>query len=81
MFTFIMITVFEKSGCPYCRRARDHLRKHSIPFKSIRCVDKHDLKKKIHKHGFRVPTILTFPRVYDGIKLVGGSDEVVKKFT
>lgn len=75
-----MYTLFVKPGCPHCARARKHLRKHSVPFKSVRCVDVEDLKKKIRDKGLRVPVVLTFPRVYDGTRLVGGADDVQKKF-
>lgn len=75
-----MYTVFEKVGCPHCARARKHLRKHGVSFKSVRCSDVEDLEKKIKARGFRVPSVLTFPRVFDGKKLVGGADNTEKKF-
>ena len=70
--------VFEKPGCKYCQKARNCLRKHKIQFMSIRCKDAEELQTKIKEHKLRIPRILTFPRVYDGKKLIGGADDVCK---
>jgi glutaredoxin len=75
-----MLTIFEKVGCPHCKRARAFLRKHKVAFTTVRCKDTDELKEKIKGKGLRVPQTLTFPRVFDGKKLVGGADQVEKKF-
>jgi glutaredoxin 3 len=75
-----MLTIFEKPGCPHCKRARDCLRKNKIAFTSVRCKDVDELKEKIKEKGLRVPTVLTFPRIFDGKKLIGGADQAEKKF-
>ncbi|AGE49063.1 glutaredoxin [Acanthocystis turfacea Chlorella virus Br0604L] len=75
-----MLTIFEKPGCPHCKRARDHLRKKKIAFSTVRCKDIDELKEKIKGKGLRIPTTLTFPRVFDGKKLIGGADQTEKKF-
>jgi glutaredoxin len=75
-----MLTIFEKPGCPHCKRARACLRKKHIAFSTIRCKDVDELKEKIRAESLRVPTTLTFPRVFDGKKLIGGADQVEKKF-
>lgn len=73
------ILMFEKPGCPYCARARRHLRNKKIAFRSVRCRDVDDLKEKIRSKHLRVPRTLTFPRVFKNGRLVGGSDDVLKK--
>ena len=73
------VIIFEKSGCPYCARARKHLRSKKIPFTTVKCKDVEELKEKIKAKKLRVPTTLTFPRVYKNNRLIGGSDDVVKK--
>jgi glutaredoxin len=75
-----MLTIFEKPGCPHCKRARACLRKKHIAFSTIRCKDVDELKEKIRAESLRVPATLTFPRVFDGKKLIGGADQVEKKF-
>ncbi|AGE60001.1 glutaredoxin [Acanthocystis turfacea Chlorella virus WI0606] len=75
-----MLTIFEKPGCPHCKRARNCLRKKKIAFSTVRCKDVDELKEKIKGKGLRVPRTLTFPRVFDGEKLIGGADQVEKKF-
>ena len=75
-----MLVVFQKRGCPHCTRARNCLRKNKISFTTVDCKDADDLKIKIKEHNLRLPRVLTFPRVFDGNKLVGGSDDVEKKY-
>jgi glutaredoxin len=75
-----MLVIFEKPGCPHCKRARDCLRKKNVAFTTTRCKDVEELKEKIKGKGLRIPTTLTFPRVFDGKKLIGGADQVEKKF-
>jgi glutaredoxin 3 len=72
--------VFEKPGCPHCGRARKCLRKNKVSFTSVKCKDAEELEAKIKEHGLRKPRTLTFPRVYDGKKLVGGADDVEKRY-
>lgn len=50
-----MLTIFEKPGCPHCKRARDHLRKKKIAFTTVRCKDVDELKEKIREKGFGFP--------------------------
>ena len=72
--------VFQKRGCPHCARARKCLRKNKGSFTTVDCKDADDLKIKIKEHNLRLPRVLTFPRVFDGKKLVGGGDDVEKKY-
>ncbi|ABT13977.1 hypothetical protein MT325_M423R [Paramecium bursaria chlorella virus MT325] len=72
--------VFQKRGCPHCARARKCLRKNKISFTTVTCKDVDDLKVKIKEHKLRMPQVLTFPRVFDGNKLVGGADDLEKKY-
>jgi glutaredoxin 3 len=73
-----MFTVFVKTGCPYCKKALADLRKHKVAFTKVVCKDQDDLKTNIKKNKLRVPSITTFPRVYKGTKLIGGSDDLEK---
>jgi glutaredoxin len=70
--------VFVKPGCPYCKKALADLSKHKLAFTKVTCKDQDDLKTNIKKNKLRVPSITTFPRVYKGTKLVGGSDDLEK---
>ena len=72
--------VFQKRGCPHCARARKCLRKNKISFTTVTCKDVDDLKAKIKEHNLRMPRVLTFPRVFDGNKLVGGADDLEKRY-
>ncbi|AGE51863.1 glutaredoxin [Paramecium bursaria Chlorella virus CVM-1] len=72
--------VFQKRGCPHCARARKCLRKNKISFTTVTCKDVDDLKAKIKEHKLRMPRVLTFPRVFDGNKLVGGADDLEKRY-
>jgi glutaredoxin 3 len=56
------------------------LRKHKIPFTSVKCKDAEELKAKLKEHKLRIPKVLTFPRVYDGKKLLGGADDMEKRY-
>jgi glutaredoxin len=72
--------LFQKPGCPHCARARKCLKKNGVKFTSVNCKDAEELVAKIKAAGLRVPTTKTFPRVYDGKKLIGGADDVEKKY-
>jgi glutaredoxin 3 len=73
-----MFLVFVKVGCPYCKKALADLRKNKMTFTKVVCKDQDDLKTKIKQKKLRVPSIMTFPRVFKGTKLVGGSDDLEK---
>lgn len=73
-----MFTAFVKTGCPYCKKALADLRKHKVTFTKVVCKDQDDLKTKIKQKKLKVPSITTFPRVYKGTKLIGGSDDLEK---
>ena len=73
-----MFVIFVKVGCPYCKKALADLRKNKMTFTKVVCKDQEDLKTKIKQNKLRVPSITTFPRVYKGTKLVGGSDDLEK---
>jgi glutaredoxin 3 len=75
MTTFV---IFVKAGCPFCKKALTNLRKHKVAFTKVVCKDQDDLKTNIKKNKLRVPSIPTFPRVYKGTKLIGGSDDLEK---
>ena len=71
-------TLFVKPGCKYSVKAKRDLRNRGKAFTSVSCKDVEDLKKKLRARGLRIPSTLTFPRVYEGIRLIGGSDDLVK---
>jgi len=73
-----MFLIFVKGGCPFCKKALSDLRKNKLTFTKVVCKDQDDLKTKIKQKKLRVPSITTFPRVYKGTKLVGGSDDLEK---
>jgi glutaredoxin 3 len=73
-----MFTAFVRTGCPYCKKALADLRKSKVTFTKVVCKDQDDLKTKIKQKKLKVPSITTFPRVYKGTKLIGGSDDLEK---
>lgn len=70
--------VFVKPGCPYCKNALKNLLKHKATFTKVVCKDQDDLKTKIKQKKLRIPSITTFPRIFKGTKLIGGSDDLEK---
>ena len=73
-----MFTIFVKRGCPFCKKALADLSKHKVTFTKIVCKDQGDLKTKMKQKKLRVPSITTFPRIFKGTKLIGGSDDLEK---
>ena len=73
-----MYTVFVKTGCPFCKKCLADLRKNKVEFTKIVCKDQDDLKTKIKQYNLRVPRVTTFPRIFKGTKLIGGSDDLEK---
>jgi len=73
-----MFLIFVKNGCPYCKKSLADLRKNKVAFTKVVCKDQDDLKMKIKQKKLRVPSVTTFPRVYKGTKLIGGSDDLEK---
>jgi glutaredoxin len=71
-------SVFVKEGCPFCKKALADLRKHKVTFTKVVCKDQGELKKNIKQKNLRVPRITTFPRIFKGFTLVGGSDHLRK---
>ena len=70
--------VFVKPGCQFCKKALTNLMKNKMKFTKVVCKDQDELKKSIKQKKLRVPSITTFPRVFKGTKLVGGSDDLEK---
>jgi glutaredoxin len=72
-----MYLVFAKRGCKYSINGKNLLKSRGKKYKSILCKDKDDLIAKLKKHKLK-STVLTFPRIYEDGKLIGGYDELVK---
>lgn len=70
--------VFVKTGCPFCKKCLADLRKHNMTFTKVTCKDQGDLKASIKQKKLRVPRITTFPRIFKGTELIGGSDDLAK---
>ena len=70
--------LFVKPGCKYSVKAKRDLRNRGKSFTSVTCKDVDELKTKLRARGLRIPSTLTFPRVYEGTRLIGGSDDLVK---
>ncbi|AGE54632.1 glutaredoxin [Paramecium bursaria Chlorella virus KS1B] len=70
--------LFVRPGCPYSTKAKRELTKHGKKYISVSCKDVDDLKSKLKEHKLRIPKVLTFPRVYNGSRLIGGCDDLVK---
>lgn len=70
--------VFVKRGCPFCRKSLADLVKHKITFTKVTCKDQDDLKASIKQKKLRIPRITTFPRIFKGAELIGGSDDLAK---
>jgi glutaredoxin 3 len=47
----------------------------------VKCKDADELKAKLQEHKLRIPKVQTFPRIYDGKKLIGGADSIEKHYS
>ena len=70
--------VFVKAGCPFCKKCLETLRKNKMSFTKVMCKDQGELKTNIKQKKLRIPRITTFPRIFKGSTLVGGSDDLEK---
>ena len=70
--------LFVRPGCSYSTKAKRELTKHGKKYTAVPCKDVDDLKAKLREHKLRIPSVLTFPRVYSGSRLIGGCDDLVK---
>lgn len=72
------VTIFSVSYCPYCTTALSILQKLKIDYQMLEC-DTENLSSQqisdLHKFsGFR-----TYPKIYVGLNLVGGCDDMRSK--
>ena len=70
-----MLTVYTKSLCPYCVRAKQYLDIHKIPYETINIEEDSQAWDFISSAGHR-----TVPQIYHNGKLFveGGCDSLVK---
>ena len=63
-----MITVYSKSNCPFCDRAKALLESKDIPFKTVMMEDNPDAREYLMDQGLRsVPQLFN-----DGVLMAGG---------
>ena len=63
-----MIIIYTRPDCIFCSRAKTLLKSRNIPFKEL-IQGKDFLDKPIF--------IKTLPLIYDGLRIIGGYDELV----
>lgn len=71
-------TIYSKSGCPYCVKAKDYLKTKNILFEIVNC-DKYLFDHKQEFLKFISEKAKTeckiFPIIFDGKKYIGGFNE------
>jgi glutaredoxin 3 len=74
--------IFSKSSCPYCDKSKDLLKSLEVPFNSIEVDNTPELEndkefiEELHTNsGFR-----TYPKVYIGMKCIGGFTDLEKLY-
>ncbi|MEE3003589.1 MAG: glutaredoxin 3 [Pseudomonadota bacterium] len=66
------ITIYSKSMCPYCDRAKDLLQSKNISFEEIRAdLDPEQLNIMLERSKRR-----TFPQIFYGDHHIGGFDDL-----
>ena len=66
-----MLTVYTKSICPYCTRAKAWLQKHDIAYEEVDISENETVREMLREHGHK-----TVPQIYlNGEVLVEGGYE------
>ncbi|MEQ8174194.1 MAG: glutaredoxin family protein [Syntrophomonadaceae bacterium] len=62
------VTIYTKTGCPYCAAARQYLNEQGIPFQEINVSQQPDKKEELIKvsGGAQVPVIVDGDKVTIG---------------
>lgn len=68
-----MITIYGKSGCVYCERAKDYLMLNDIKYEYINIEDDGEALNFIINNGHK-----TVPQCYENNKCIGGYEDLVK---
>ncbi len=67
------VTIYTKSGCPYCHAAIDLLNKKHIAFEQIDILGKKDLTEEMVK---RANGRTSVPQIFIGESHIGGCDDL-----
>jgi glutaredoxin 3 len=67
------VTIYTKSWCPYCIRAKGLLKKKGVSFKEI---DVEDDRNALSEMMTRASGRRTVPQIFIGATHVGGSDDL-----
>lgn len=67
------VTVYTTRYCPYCRMAKDLLKRKNIPFEEIDVSDDEQFDALIDRTGFK-----TVPQIFFDDELIGGYEELAK---
>ncbi|CAG5077981.1 Oidioi.mRNA.OKI2018_I69.PAR.g8860.t1.cds [Oikopleura dioica] len=68
------VVVFSKSYCPYCKKAKDALKRANIPFKAYEIENRSDCAA-IQAEFRKMTGAQSVPRVFINGKFFGGGDE------
>lgn len=70
------VTIFTRQGCPFCARAKGLLRDAGLDFEELR------LNREYSEQTLRaVAAATTFPQIFIGGELIGGSDDLEEWLT
>jgi glutaredoxin 3 len=70
-----MITVFSKSNCPYCDRAKQLLESRGVPFTEVNIEKDPESRQMLIDQGLR-----SVPQIFYGYELIpGGFDGLAKQ--
>lgn len=71
-----MITIYGKSACPFCVKAKEFCEQKGIAYEYISLEGNETLRDMMRAAGMR-----TVPCVFEGENLIGGYDSLVEKFS
>lgn len=66
------ITIYTTDYCPFCRRAKELLKRKNIPFEEVNLSHDPDKRRELeNKTGW-----MTVPMIFFGDQFIGGSDDL-----
>lgn len=71
-----MITIYSKTGCPFCDMAKDWFKSNKLEFKEVLIDDNKERSKFYESLG---PDVKTVPQIFIDGERIGGFDNLMKR--
>lgn len=71
------VSIFSKSWCPYCVKAKDTLNKLGVSYKLLE-LDQNPLSSEDENKLNTLAKIKTVPKIFFGVNCIGGNSELQK---